>query len=511
MFWTPKARCLLGAVLVVAAELAVAMPDLRWFEDARRPTEEARLAVEILHQADQEGLVPGDYEAEALRAAIGAAAAGEPLDAEAAERLDERLSVAMQRYLHDLHFGRLDPRSIHENFAILPEAFSPADYLADALAEHRLAEAVRQAAPRISLYGRLRDALGRYRALAGNSAWRAALPAFAGRKLEPGQPYAGIDVLAQRLRALGDLSPDATVRDRYAGMVVDGVKAFQARHGLEPDGVIGKSTLEQLNVTPAARARQIEISLERLRWTPLLQSSQMIVINIPEFVLRAYRIEAGEIRIETDMKVIVGKAMDTRTPIFEEDMRFIEFSPYWNVPPSIAKGETVPKLRRDPLYFGREGFEFVTGDGRVLTQLTPSNLGAVQRGELRIRQRPGPRNALGDIKFIFPNDDHIYLHHTPTPQLFQRDRRDFSHGCIRVEDPVALAKFVLRDDPEWTEERIRAAMAGGVSSTIRLRKPVRVLIAYSTVVVRGDGRIYFFPDLYGHDKLLDAALRQRLD
>jgi L,D-transpeptidase YcbB len=206
--------------------------------------------------------------------------------------------------------------------------------------------------------------------------------------------------------------------------------------------------------------------------------------------------------------VIVGKAMNTRTPLFDEDMRFIEFSPYWNVPPSIARAETVPRLRRDPAYFTQQGFEFVASSGQVVTLLSPEHLDAVLHGGWRIRQRPGAQNALGDIKFVFPNRDNIYLHHTPAPQLFERDRRDFSHGCIRVQEPVALAKFVLQDEPSWTEERIRKAMQAGVSSTIALKQPLPVVIAYSTVIAKA-GRVYFYPDLYGHDALLDKALRER--
>jgi murein L,D-transpeptidase YcbB/YkuD len=221
-------------------------------------------------------------------------------------------------------------------------------------------------------------------------------------------------------------------------------------------------------------------------------------------------VEDGRVHVRLTMKVIVGKALNTRTPLFDEAMRFIEFSPYWNVPPSIARQEVVPRLRRDPAYFRQQGFEFVTASGRVATTLSPENLDAVAHGDWRIRQRPGPQNALGDIKFVFPNNDNIYLHHTPAPQLFERDRRDFSHGCIRVEEPVALALFVLRDEPEWTEERIRQAMDSGTSSTLKLKQPLPVLIAYSTVIAKG-GRVFFYPDLYGQDRLLDQALRQRSD
>ena len=265
------------------------------------------------------------------------------------------------------------------------------------------------------------------------------------------------------------------------------VKAFQYRHGLTPDGVIGKATLAHLQVPPATRVRQLELMLERLRWTPLMQGPRMVIINIPEFVLRAYEVKGDRIVVRQTMKIIVGKAMNTRTPLFVEQMRYIEFQPFWNVPPSIARGEVVPRLRRDPGYWDREGFEFVTGGG-VVTALSSTLLDDTVAGRARIRQRPGPKNALGDIKFVFPNHDNIYLHHTPAPQLFARERRDFSHGCIRVEQPVELAKFVLHDMPQWNEERIQQAMAKGESATLRLAEPVRVLIAYGTALVK-DGRI----------------------
>jgi murein L,D-transpeptidase YcbB/YkuD len=255
-------------------------------------------------------------------------------------------------------------------------------------------------------------------------------------------------------------------------------------------------------------ARQLELALERLRWTPLLQAPRMIGVNIPEFVLRAYEVREGRVVLRREMKVIVGKALDTRTPLLDEDMRAIEFSPYWNVPPSIARGELVPRLRRDAGYWAREGFEFVAADGSVLPGLTPARLDAVLAGSLRIRQRPGPRNALGDIKFVFPNSENIYLHHTPAVGLFARQRRDFSHGCIRVEDPLALASFVLEGQPGWDEPRIRAAMERGESSTLRLQRPLPVLIVYGTALVK-EGQVYFFDDLYGHDHVLDAALRTR--
>lgn len=255
------------------------------------------------------------------------------------------------------------------------------------------------------------------------------------------------------------------------------------------------------------RVRQLELTLERLRWTPLLQGSRMIVINVPEFALRAYEVQGDRVRVRLGMKIIVGKAAATRAPLFDGDLRFIEFSRRWNVLPSIARNELVPRQRRDPAHFEREGYEFVGVDGRVSTALAPALLDGVLAGRQRPRQRPGPRKALGDIKFVFPDSDNIFVHHSPPTQLFDRDRRDFSHGCLRLEDPVALARFVLEGTPAWTEERIRAAMATGRSKTLRPAEPVRVPITDGTVIVSA-GRTYFYDDIYGHDRSLDAVLRR---
>lgn len=481
---------------------------LLWFDEQGRPKAQAVQAIDLLQQAGGQGLNPDRYDVHGLREAFDRARAGPGLDALAAAELETALTAAMQLYLSDLHIGRVDPRRVHAKFRP-PSApgLDIAALLRTAVEENRLPQAIAQAVPQIPLYDELLQALERYRLLAGHPAWLTPLPALPGNKLDVGQTYAGLDVLAERLAALGDLPIGMPAPLRYEGPLVDAVRHFQSRHGLTVDGVIGRATLAALEVSPAQRLEQIELSLERLRWTPLQQAERMVLVNIPEFALRAYEMREGRMDLQLSMRVIVGRAMDTSTPVFDEDMRFIEFSPYWNIPISIARAETIPKLRGNPAYLDQQGLEFVTRDGQVLRSVTEANLQAVRSGQMRIRQRPGPRNALGDIKFILPNNSNIYLHHTPATQLFARERRDFSHGCIRVEEPVALAGFVLRDEPQWTEERIRAAMDGGRSRTIRLAQPLPVVIAYSTAVVK-NGSVYFFPDIYGHDKLLNTALHE---
>jgi murein L,D-transpeptidase YcbB/YkuD len=500
------------AALVLAAHfVAWAAGPLLWFEGGQ-PTPQAVQAVKLLLQSGTHGLEPRDYDAQALARDVARAqeAGAEPGSAAA---IDRHLTAAMERYLGDLHHGRLAPDQLPPGYLPpKPDRFDPAAVLRAAVANRRLLRAAEEAAPQLPQYQRLRDALARYRTMDG-SAWQAPLPPLppargTPAKLVPGQPYAGMQILRERLIALGDLARQTPADPVYDDALADGVRAFQRRHGLAPDGVVGSATLAALQVPPAARAQQIELTLERLRWTPVMRGPRMVTINIPEFVLRAYDVRDGRITVRAKMKVIVGKALDTRTPLLVEQMRSIEFRPFWNVPLSIARSELVPRLRRDPGYWDREGFEFVV-DGRVVGALSTELLDQTLAGRARIRQRPGPRNALGDIKFVFPNNEHIYLHHTPAVGLFARERRDFSHGCIRVEDPVALASFVLQDRPGWTEGRVRLAMTEDEPATIRLSDPLPVLIAYATAIIEGDGRIHFYDDLYGHDRRLAAALRQR--
>jgi murein L,D-transpeptidase YcbB/YkuD len=499
-------RCALAATLVLACPALAAEPDT-WLSGGR-PSPLADQALALLGQAASHGLDAHDYDVQRLGAAL-AAAHEQPLSGTGSAALAQALEHALLRYLSHLHHGRVDPRQIHHDFDIARRPPFDADaLLRQAVAAGRLSDAVAAAVPPLPQYDRLRAALARLRALGAHAAWGSPL-----RPLPAGRPS-----WLQRLRALGDLvdepTPDTPLAvpadvpaDVPDEVLAAAVKRFQARHGLEPDGVAGPATRGQLAVPPAARVRQVELALERLRWTPLMQGPRMIVVNIPEFRLRAYEVVDGRILVRQDMRVVVGRALRHRTPLFDQDMRSIEFSPYWNVPPSIARDELVPRLRHDPAHLAREDFEFVGPGGTVDRTVTAERLRSVLAGAWRIRQRPGEHNALGGIKFVFPNRDAIYLHHTPATRLFTQARRDFSHGCIRVEDPVALAGFVLQGMPGWDPSRIRTAMASSHAWTLRLEQPVPVLIAYGTALVK-DGRTHFFDDIYGHDRTLDAALRR---
>lgn len=518
-FCEPVSRGLRGRVLALAlglgfmasAQAGAADTSSPWFE-AGRPSPLAQQALDLLAAAPSQGLNPTDYATDALRQRF--TQAGPAADDATRQRLGHDLQQALAQYLSDLRLGRVDPRQLGYRFAPPAHAsFDPAALLQQALAAGKLADLPERAAPALPQYAELRQAMQGLQTLAGHPAWAHALPALPRPKpkrpgkLQPGQPWDGLPRLGERLRLLGDLPAKAALPASYTGPWVEAVRGFQARHGLTADGVIGQGTLAALEVKPEARAKQIALNLERLRWTPLTLAPRMVVINIPEFTLRAYEVQNGRIAVRHTMRVIVGKSLDTRTPVFDEWMRFIEFSPYWNIPPSIARAETVPRLRRDPGYLAREDMEFVHGSSAISTEVTPQVLADVLAGRARIRQRPGPKNALGEIKFTFPNSEHIYLHHTPSVGLFERTQRDFSHGCVRVQDPVALALFVLQDMPQWTEARVREAMAAGQLQTVKLATPVPVLIAYGTALIK-QGQLHFYPDIYGHDRSLAQAMAQ---
>jgi murein L,D-transpeptidase YcbB/YkuD len=422
--------------------------------------------------------------------------------------------VAFFRLLSDLHRGRVAPERAGFKFSPGAKPLDSAALLRSGLATGRLHDVVVSVEPSFTLYRRLEAALALYHALA--AAPVAPLPGLTGgaRKVEPGGTYAGVAALSERLRLVGDLpeSAEAPAADRYEGELVDAVRAFQDRHGLKADGVLGRDTLSELATPFEARVQQIELSLERLRWLPELPGGPLIAVNIPSFRLWAFADTRDDRAAQLSMPVIVGRAANAReTPIFIGEMRYVEFSPYWNVPPTIQRAEIVPRLAKDPAYWEHENLEAVATDGKgvAITTLDAATLQGLTSGALRVRQRPGAKNALGGVKFVLPNTMDIYLHSTPAQELFGQTRRDFSHGCIRVADPPALAEFVLRDQPEWTDERIRAAMAAGKTSTATLTQPIPVLLFYTTAIVDSSGEVLFQSDIYGYDRRLEQALRAR--
>jgi murein L,D-transpeptidase YcbB/YkuD len=472
----------------------------------------ARAILAELEAAPSRGLDPANYDVAWLKNEIDAIYAGDRTP-ERVARADVALTVAIARFASDLSRGRVSPAQAGFKFALQSKALDLDLVLQRGATSGNWHEVVSSLEPSLVLYQRLKDALARYRGYA--SVPLPPLPPLPSgkRKIEPGGVYAGVAQLAEHLRRVGDLPADAPspASNRYEGPLVDAVRAFQERHGLKADGVLGHDTLEQIGVPLDQRVHQIELSLERLRWLPDLPPGPMIAVNVPLFRLWALSDPREDSAAPFTMPVIVGGAAGKETPVFVGEMRYVEFSPYWNVPPKIQRAELVPKLERDPGYWQREELEAVeTGStaGPVM-ELDGRTLEALRRGDLRIRQRPGPKNVLGGVKFVLPNSMDIYLHGTSSQKLFDKARRDLSHGCIRVADPQALAAFVLRDQPEWTAERINEAMTAGKMSTVKLTEPLPVVVLYTTSMVDTDGKLRFAPDIYGYDRKLEQALRAR--
>lgn len=495
------------------AELLALYAKLQWrpaWTEAGRPTRQADTVIALLAASASHGLRSEDYAPDSLRALAAALA---PATAAAVARFDVALSAAAMRALTDLHGGRVAPRSLGVDLPA--HRLASLDSLVIALSNTRdVTAVVRAVEPRYAEYHALLGALRHYRALAADTAWRA--PRFPRDVIRWGEQWRDAPVLRRLLDDYGDLppafaasdvDPDSTI---YDSTLVRGIMSFQVRHDLTPDGVIGPATIRALRVTPARRARQIVLALERWRWMPDSLPSRYVLVNAPAFRLYAFADDPAVSEPVLQMKVIVGRAEVRHiTPVFDSNIRQVVFRPYWDVPRSIARRELVPRFRREPGAFAAEGFEIVSGTDQdtVGHPFTLGNLDLVAAGTLRLRQRPGPLNPLGDVKFIFPNGYHVFLHGTPATELFERTRRDLSHGCIRVEHPAALAAFVLDDSTRWTPAAIDSAMHGDGTLAVPLPRPVGVYILYVTTMVDAEGRVTFYPDLYGRDTALARALR----
>jgi murein L,D-transpeptidase YcbB/YkuD len=473
-----------------------------------QPSAQAQQAIAVLLQADQEGLSAEDYDGSrwADRLAKLKPTASQPSEADALQ-FDVALTVCVMRYISDLHIGKVNPKHFDFGFDIRSKKYDLPQFVkADVVDAPNVAAALAQVEPPYPGYQRTIQALHTYLAYAKEYNGPQ-LPAIQ-KTIAPGDSYAGVPQLIALLRVVGDLPADASAPADsavYQGPLVDAVKHFQARFGRTADGRITAQTLADLNVPLSTRVRQMQLTLERWRWLPLGLHAAPVVANIPEFRLRAYD---ENFKVALTMNVVVGKAYDHNTPVFEDSMQYVIFRPYWNVPYSIAKSEYLPKVARDPNYLSAKGFEVVNSKQEVVASgpVTGDVLQQLRSGKLFIRQAPGPKNALGLVKFIFPNDYSVYMHDTPAQEFFAKSRRDFSHGCIRLEKPADLAVWVLRDNPGWNADRVRAALNGSPNQQVNLTRPIPVLIVYATVIVTEDGTVHFYDDIYGHDAALEKVL-----
>jgi murein L,D-transpeptidase YcbB/YkuD len=404
----------------------------------------------------------------------------------------------------------VNPRNLGLALAVWDVRHDVGEFLHDHVVSSADVPAAMQALePAFPGYLRTLEALRRYRELArGEAGAPLVVPA---KPVRPGGSYPDLPGLVERLRLLGDLPASAATEPgatAYQGPVVEAVKRFQTRHGHRPDGVVKDDVVKELNVPLERRVRQLELTLERWRWMERSFPQPPVVVNLPAFRLSAF---GDDDRVVLEKNVIVGRSYGHKTPVFEKQIRYVVFRPYWEVTPSIQKTEIVPRLRKDRGWLARKRFEVVTHDGKLVTdgEVSDEVLEKLAAGKLRVRQKPGPGNSLGLVKLIFPNEDNVYLHGTEAPQLFEREERDLSHGCIRVQEPADLAAWALRHNPGWSLERVKATMNGTQDNlTVNLARPMPVLIVYGTALVDERGSVFFYDDVYGYDRDLDAVLRR---
>ncbi|HEU0094767.1 MAG TPA: L,D-transpeptidase family protein [Vicinamibacteria bacterium] len=469
-----------------------------WLVDGR-PRPEIAVLRDSIRRAAEDGLNPSDYDlraADTLQSSSGRGLFKKGGDLEPLMDADVRLSYTFLKFASHLERGRVPPGQVDAHWFGTQRDEDLVQALKVALESGRLAESLEKLESQHAQYGALKTVLARYREVAAAGGW-SALPA--GWTPRAGRPDPKVAVLRAHLIATGDLpqaaaTPAAPVFDAATR---DALKHFERRHGLVPDGRLDREVRAALNVPIEERIRQVELNLERWRWLPDTLGDRYVLVNIPTFHLTA--VDHGQVALQ--MRVVTGKA-DSPTPIFSDEMTTVVFSPYWNVPPDIARNETIPAVMRDPGYLGRNDLEVVRA-GRVLD---PGGVDWSRPGKIQFRQRPGAHNALGGVKFMFPNQFDVYLHDTPADALFARVERDYSHGCVRIEKPFEMAQWVLQDRPEWTPEKIQAAMNSGKEHQVALKHHIPVYIVYETVWVDEDGTVEFRDDIYGHDARQERIL-----
>ena len=484
----------------------VSAPSPLWLH-AEQPARYAGELAATIAAVDSMGLRPGDYRPDSLTDALRAVTSrpGTIAGASALAHADVLLTASFVALVDDLLTGRLDPRTVEPSWHIAPRAFDIAGRIASALdavrAGRTMDSVLAGLRPDYGSHGALLQGLRRYRNLERGGGW-SRLPT--GATLHLGDAGAGVVALRRRLAAEGYVSSVAR-GDTLDATLGGTVALFQRRHGLAMDSAVGPRTRKALDVPVSTRVRQIEANLERLRWLPVEPGERFVVVNVPAFVLYAF---IGTTRALT-MPVVVGDELaNRRTPIFADTMEFIQFGPYWNVPRSIAVNEILPRARGDRGYLARNHYQILRGDGDDAPVVNPTTLSdaALFSTRYRVRQEPGPDNALGRVKFMFPNDYAVYLHDTPAKSRFAQADRAVSHGCVRVADPEALAAFVLQDRADWTRDKIAGTLAAGRRVRVNLgRAGPPVYLIYLTAFGR-DGEVFFRDDIYDRDERLMRAL-----
>jgi L,D-transpeptidase YcbB len=475
-----------------------------WSEDGHLTQVDS--LIKAVEDAYGDGLSPDYYHLSLIKSSADRVGKEQIAYSEQLSNLDILLTDAFLTLGCHLSGGCVNPVTLETKWFAKSMKVDISSVLEQALKKKQIREALTELRPQKDIYNSLRQALAQYREPALKTEWPRV---SSGPSLKKGLKSDRVAELRKRLEASGDLAADATaVSDFFDEKLEQAVIAFQTRHGFEGDGVVGRKTLDALNVPLKKRVRQMELNMERLRWILGSQEERFIVVNIADFRLDVIEHDKSVL----SMKVVVGKNYQS-TPIFAAKMTYIVVNPVWNVPSSIARNEILKKIQEDPLYLTKQNIKVVEGPGFQGQQLDPEKIdwSQITANDLkyRFRQAPGPLNPLGTLKFMFPNEYNVYLHDTSTKSLFSRDVRTFSHGCIRIEKPLELAEYLLADDPRWSVKKLEAAIEKGAEQIIQVPKPLNVNFLYLTAWVDENNIVQFRNDIYGRDASLDKALQRR--
>jgi len=492
----------IGGVDIAAGNLLAEVYERRNFAPNWTERDDIGELITAIKNMHSEGLDPADYhlrEAEYVYRELGAGNLQSPHEQAA---LDVMLTDSLFRLGYHLRFGKVNPQNLdtHWNFKRELDGRDPAIRMQEAMDAPSLLKFLEELAPRGPIYRRLRATLADYRKLAEAGGWPT-VPE--GPTLKPGAKDERVAIIAERLAVTGDITDAAahTASSVYDEGLEAGVRAFQTRHGLDSDGVIGPATLRAMNVPVEARIEQLRLNMERARWVFDDITEHFIIVNIAGF--KAYVVRDGNIEWQTDVQV--GKTYH-QTPVFRDEMKYVVFNPTWTVPYSIASKEMLPRIKNDPTYFETRDFDIKDRSGQLVS---PDNINwsELSRGNFPYTfvQRPGPRNALGRVKFIFPNEYAIYLHDTPSKSLFGRAERAFSHGCVRVKNPFDLAELLL-GSKGFDQEKIKETLDSLETKTVYLPEPLPVLLLYWTAEIGPEGDVHFYTDVYERDQRIVKAL-----